>query len=399
MEAAVMQGTPAVLARKRIINHPVAVVPEKRDATVSGAPDRSGEKNIPHLLDKGIKQFFLDAVRVTLPRPAWLIQASRLLWNQQHAAKIRGSWRAQGVEVPPMAIVSVTRSCNLKCKGCYAQALDRKEKKDLSPDRLSSIMSEAAGLGVGTVLVAGGEPLTVPGLFDITKKYPALTFALFTNGTIVDDGIAQTLVAQRHVVPVLSMEGDSCATDRRRGEGMAAKLDNAMALLKRKGLFFGASITVTRENITQILDESYIKGLYDKGCRLFFFVEYVPVAADTESLALTQVERDELNARTAKLRKKTGALFIAFPGDEELFGGCLAAGRGFVHINAAGDLEPCPFAPYSDRSLAEGSLKSALRSPLLQKIRQNHANLKETSGGCALWTEREWVETLVRAGE
>jgi MoaA/NifB/PqqE/SkfB family radical SAM enzyme len=260
-------------------------------------------------------------------------------------------------------------------------------------------MSEAAGLGVGTVLIAGGEPLTVPGLFDITKKYPALTYALFTNGTMVDERVAANLAAQRHVIPVLSMEGDACATDSRRGEGMAAKLDGAMALLKRKGLFFGASITVTRENVARILDESYIKGLYDKGCRLFFFVEYVPVEADTEVLTLAQAQRDEINRRTAELREKIGALFIAFPGDEELFGGCLAAGRGFVHINAAGDLEPCPFAPYSDRSLAEGSLKSALRSPLLQKIRENHGKLKETSGGCALWTEREWVESLSKSGE
>ena len=42
---------------------------------------------------------------------------------------------------------------------------------------------------------------------------------------------------------------------------------------------------------------------------------------------------------------KYRALFVNVPGDEKDFGGCLSAGRGFVHVSAEGDLEPCPFAP------------------------------------------------------
>ncbi|MBN2036782.1 MAG: hypothetical protein JW768_08585 [Chitinispirillaceae bacterium] len=55
----------------------------------------------------------------------------------------------------------------------------------------------------------------------------------------------------------------------------------------------------------------------------------------------------------------------------------------------------CPFAPYADRNVKETSLKRALRSPLMETIRANHAHLEETSGGCALWREREWVASLV----
>jgi MoaA/NifB/PqqE/SkfB family radical SAM enzyme len=97
----------------------------------------------------------------------------------------------------------------------------------------------------------------------------------------------------------------------------------------------------------------------------------------------------------ARLRRKFNALFVAFPGDEDEFGGCLAAGRGFIHVSPSGSLEPCPFAPYSDRNILDMSLKRALRSPLLEKIRQNHDKLQETAGGCALWTEREWVSSLL----
>lgn len=78
--------------------------------------------------------------------------------------------------------------------------------------------------------------------------------------------------------------------------------------------------------------------------------------------------------------------------------GCLSAGRGFVHINATGDIEPCPFAPYSDINLRDSSLKDALQSEFLKTIRQNHRELSETEGGCALWVKREWVRSLLKSG-
>jgi MoaA/NifB/PqqE/SkfB family radical SAM enzyme len=89
------------------------------------------------------------------------------------------------------------------------------------------------------------------------------------------------------------------------------------------------------------------------------------------------------------------ALFISFPGDEEDVGGCLAAGRGFLHISARGDVEPCPFTPWSDTSLKVTSLRKALDSPLLTAIREHHEEFQETTGGCALWNRRDWVQSLL----
>lgn len=88
------------------------------------------------------------------------------------------------------------------------------------------------------------------------------------------------------------------------------------------------------------------------------------------------------------------------PTEEKIFGGCLSAGRGFVHINARGDLEPCPFAPFSDVNLRNVMLKEALKSKLLEKIRENRVILErlESSGqgGCSLWANKKWVESLLK---
>ena len=85
----------------------------------------------------------------------------------------------------------------------------------------------------------------------------------------------------------------------------------------------------------------------------------------------------------------------AVPGDEDRFGGCLAGGRGFVHISADGDVEACPFAPFSDTNLRDSSLRDALQSELLATIRRNSDQLREGKGGCALWEKKEWLHSLL----
>ena len=125
------------------------------------------------------------------------------------------------------------------------------------------------------------------------------------------------------------------------------------------------------------------------------FVEYVPMTPDTEDLVLTPEQKKALQVVLSEYNRKFPALFLGFPGDEETYGGCLAAGRGFVHVSPSGDLEPCPAAPYSDANLTSVSLEEALASRLLCRLREKPEYLTETTGGCALRANPAWVEDLV----
>ena len=124
----------------------------------------------------------------------------------------------------------------------------------------------------------------------------------------------------------------------------------------------------------------------------------MPVEPGTEILQLSPGQVADLERRLDELRRRLPAIFIAFPHDEIALGGCLAAGRGFLHINAYGDVEPCPFSPYSDTCLAETSFREALDSPLLQSILNSGVVLDETDGQCALWKRRDWVSSLLAEG-
>jgi len=77
------------------------------------------------------------------------------------------------------------------------------------------------------------------------------------------------------------------------------------------------------------------------------------------------------------------------------FGGCLAAGRGFFHINPYGMAEPCPFSPYSDTDIRNISLLEALDSPLFKRLSEDDFLLKEHTGGCALFTQEDEVRKLL----
>ena len=89
-------------------------------------------------------------------------------------------------------------------------------------------------------------------------------------------------------------------------------------------------------------------------------------------------------------------VYISFPGDEKGSGGCVAAGRGFFHINSHGGAEPCPLSPYSDVNIRNTSLREAVRSPLFLAL-QNEDILKDDhEGGCVLYEKRELVEQLMR---
>lgn len=356
----------------------------------------ASEKSAFRKLNADIRSLFWNVIRSGgfSPGAAWFLL--KAFYYQNRAISRRGKWEQKGVHVPAFMIVSVTTSCNLRCKGCYSAALQEPRGGAMSADTLRKILREARELGIGIVLVSGGEPLSYPGLLDILKDFPEMIFALFTNGLHIDKDTAGQFGKSRHIIPVISLEGGERETDARRGENVFRRVTEVFARLKERGLLFGTSLTAARANFGTIFDDGFIGSLVSAGSRLIFFVEYIPAAEDTGDLVLDESQREGVKGIIGGFRTKFPASFFAFPFEEDDYGGCLASGRGFVHISASGDVEPCPFAPYSDQNIGEVTLKEALGSPLLAAIRGNRDSLGETKGGCSLWKNREQVARLRR---
>jgi MoaA/NifB/PqqE/SkfB family radical SAM enzyme len=251
------------------------------------------------------------------------------------------------------------------------------------------------------LLAAGGEPLLRKEVLARAARYKKHPLSVFTNGTLLEGEAMELFDRNRNLVPILSLEGDRLKrTDDRRGEGVYDRLNRAMEALRRRKIFFGASITVTTENIALVTGEAFIRRLAESGCKAVIFVEYVPVTPESVHLAPKKQEREFLLTQSHRLQETfRPMIFLSFPGDEEEMGGCLAAGRGFFHINAYGGAEPCPFSPFSDVNLKEISLLEALHSPLFRRLRESGLFAEEHTGGCLLFEHRDEVEALLKSGD
>jgi len=344
-----------------------------------------------------IGELIADVARAAAGNPRELLFLARYRKALEKAARLRDGYEAQGAHIPPFLIASVVKDCNLRCAGCYAAVnlACASDTGQLPAKRWDAIFTEAAGIGVSFILLAGGEPLLRPDVLRVAAGHRDIIFPVFTNGTLIDDEWARFFNRHRNLIPVLSIEGDRGATDARRGEGVYDMLCAAMEKLRKKRVFFGTSVTVTTENVAQVTDAPFIRFLENSGCGLAFYVEYVPADGQSDALAPTDADRAFLEARLEAIRGEKRILAIAFPGDEKLLGGCLATGRGFFHINPNGDAEPCPFSPYSDVNLRDCTLLEAMQSPLFRKLRSSEILNARHDGGCVLFGQAEAVEKLL----
>lgn len=356
--------------------------------------------NLSEYMSSGVENVIKGVIKASLKNPKETAFILKYALSSKEAKKKREAFNSNGENIPAFLISSITSNCNLFCKGCYARANkscgEGLKKEQLSNEIWGRIFKEAEELGIAFVLLAGGEPLIRKDVIEKAAEYRKIMFPVFTNGTMFGEEYLRLFDKNRNLIPILSIEGNQEQTDERRGNGTYNALMNVMETLRKKGILYGASITVTTENIETVTSKDFFDILYNKGCRGLIFVEYVPVTEDTNHLAPTDIEREMLEDRQQDLREMyEDVIFLSFPGDEKYSGGCLAAGRGFFHINTDGSAEPCPFSPYSDTNLKDCSLREALKSPLFRRLDETGMLLGEHDGGCLLFQKQKDVKELL----
>ncbi len=357
-------------------------------------------RDLAAYLNKGAEKLIGDILRATLRNPKETAFLRKFHKHQASMEKRRMELESSSHPAPLFLIASITGACNLTCKGCYARANglcgEGAKEAPLTALQWENIFHQAEEIGISFILLAGGEPFLRRDVLRMAAAHEGILFPVFTNGTMMDKEALELMDKHRNIAPVISLEGGEAATDGRRGEGTYRLVSRVMEDLAAKKVLFGVSLTVTTQNMVEVTSPSFLRSLYDKGCRLVFFVEYVPAAPGTEHLAPSDAERAMLENAQDSLRERfPGMLFLSFPGDEKQMGGCLAAGRGFFHINPYGGAEPCPFSPYSDISLKDHTLMQVLESPFFRSVRELNAKETGHKGGCALFAKEAQVKSLL----
>ena len=292
----------------------------------------------------------------------FLVDANVLAWPMQEKKRDE-----LGCNDPWAILLDPTSACNLRCTGCWAAEYGH--ALNLSYEDICSIIDQGRELGTHVYIYTGGEPLVRRAdLIRICERYPDCAFLCFTNATLIDEAFCQDMIRVANFVPAISAEGNEHTTDARRGTGTYAKIERAMDLLREHGLPFGISCCWTRANADAVATEENMDWMIERGALFCWYFHFMPVGrSSTPDLMPTPEQRERMYRFVREMRGVKPIFTLDFQNDGEYVGGCIAGGRRYLHINAAGDVEPCVFIHYSNANIHDVSLLDALRSPLFMK--------------------------------
>lgn len=295
--------------------------------------------------------------------------------------------------IPRFCIISVTWRCNLDCAGCYTKSYRR--DSELPLPILKRVLQETNDLGSFFYIIVGGEPLMMPAIIDTLSGFNRALFFMFTNGTLLDATHVRKIKAARNILPILSLEGDKSLTDERRGEGVAEKVATAMSQLRAARIPFGFSVMVTHKNLRLVTSRPWLDTLWEAGACFGFLIDYVPVPPDVDtSILLTDADRCYKARAVEKRFYEARPVVLNIPPDEYNAGECQAAGKGMIHINADGYVEPCPFCHYAADNVHEKPLPQILASSFFQALRAQFADRPNPRGECLLFSHLDEVRAI-----
>ncbi|MCF6332437.1 MAG: radical SAM protein [Draconibacterium sp.] len=295
----------------------------------------------------------------------------------------------KGVFFPAFHFISVTDDCNLYCQGCWVTGKIKNSRMD--PEKLDSIIMQTKEQGSYFFGILGGEPLLYKPLFEVLKKHSDCYFQLFTNGTLLTPDVAEELRKLANVTPLISFEGDQEVADvRRGGTDVYKKTQEAIENSIRAGLVTGVAMSVCKSNLELAFSEDFIRSLINKGVTYLWYYVYRPVGENaTVELSLSKEEIERLRTFLVDARTKYNIVIVDAYWDEDGNGLCPAASGLSHHINASGDIEPCPVIQFSTDNVSDRKLTDIYRNSTFLKEFKTEIPNKTT--GCIVMDDPQWL--------
>lgn len=220
--------------------------------------------------------------------------------------------------LPRKISLYITNRCQWRCQHCFLVQARRIGVGELALQQVLAILDEAMARKVFMVIIAGGEPLLHPQIFDIIKAVKARNMQplLGITGTGITDNIARQLRDSGIRIVQISLDSHQAAThDSLRGQGSFQDTLHGVAILRRHGIEVNASVCVHKGNHTE-LDSilRFLQSLQVGRVKLSFYEAFTPsngfldLTSEEKQIALSQVHDFE---REAGLE---GFVAVASPG-------------------------------------------------------------------------------------
>lgn len=274
--------------------------------------------------------------------------------------------------VPQCRLVAweVTRSCNLACKHCRAEAHPEPYEGELSTSEAKALIDTFPKVGKPIIIFTGGEPMLRPDVYELVAyaKSKGLICAFAPNGTLITEETATRIKDSGISRCSISIDGaDADSHDAFRGVPGAFVASMAgIEHLRKAGVPFQINTTVTKTNLGSF------RNIFDLckriGATAWHIFLLVPMgrAASLAGEVITAHEYEDVLHWLYEFRKSTDMQLKATCaphyyrimrqraheeqvkvtaqtfGMDAMTRGCLG-GIGFCFISHTGQVQPCGY--------------------------------------------------------
>ncbi|GKU25237.1 putative heme d1 biosynthesis radical SAM protein NirJ1 [Clostridium folliculivorans] len=157
----------------------------------------------------------------------------------------------------PVVAWNCTKTCNLKCKHCYASSDSKKYDGELTLYEAKKFIDDLKDFNVPALLFSGGEPLMRENILDLLAyaKERKIRSTISTNGTLLDKFTCKALKKINLGYVGVSLDGIGSNHDNFRG--VKGSFDNALKGIRNcieAGQKVGLRFTINKNNYKELED-------------------------------------------------------------------------------------------------------------------------------------------------
>ena len=305
--------------------------------------------------------------------------------------------------IPIAGSMEITSRCNLECVHCYISG-QSPDSEEMDYRELTGIVDQLFEAGCLWLVITGGEPLAHPDFQRLYRhvKSRGILPILFTNGTLLDEAIADLLAALPPYLVEVSLYGATEETCRRvtGSDDAFRRCISGVERLLERGIKVGLktmAMTLNADEIGAMRDLAE-----DYGVAFRFDALLNPTLTGGRKPAEYRLEPEQVVAldrlqpggedEWRKLAEECGADSL----EHDRIYQC-GAGRSTFHIDAGGRLSVCMMSRERSWDLRRGTFMEGWNSFIPEVLEQRWTTdapcrtcrLKSICGQCPGWGQLE----------
>ncbi|WP_017212864.1 putative heme d1 biosynthesis radical SAM protein NirJ1 [Clostridium beijerinckii] len=157
----------------------------------------------------------------------------------------------------PVVAWNCTKTCNLKCKHCYASSDNKRYDEELALDESKKFIDDLKDFNVPALLFSGGEPLMKENILELLDyaSQRKIRSTISTNGTLLDKDVCKSLKKINLGYVGVSLDGIGSNHDAFRGvngafDSALRGIRNCIEVDQKVGLRF----TINKNNYKELED-------------------------------------------------------------------------------------------------------------------------------------------------